>query len=68
MKNAIEFFIHNYILLIRGSAGIGRQARLRILCPYRRVGSSPIFRIIYYVISKNLISHAEVLELADRQD
>ncbi len=29
----------------RGSAGIGRQARLRILCPYRRVGSSPIFRI-----------------------
>ena len=27
-----------------GSAGIGRQARLRILCMYLRVGSSPIFR------------------------
>ena len=29
---------------ICGSAGIGRQARLRILCLYRRVGSSPISR------------------------
>ena len=27
-----------------GSAGIGRQARLRILCQQWRVGSSPIFR------------------------
>ena len=30
--------------LLSGSAGIGRQARLRILCMYLRVGSSPIFR------------------------
>ena len=29
----------------RGSAGIGRQARLRILWVYARVGSSPISRI-----------------------
>ena len=30
--------------LSRGSAEIGRQARLRILCPIGRVGSSPISR------------------------
>ncbi len=29
-----------------GSAGIGRQARLRILWLYDRVGSSPIFRMV----------------------
>ncbi len=29
-------------MFVRGSAGIGRQARLRILCRIRRVGSSPI--------------------------
>ena len=29
---------------VRGSAGIGRQARLRILWVYARVGSSPISR------------------------
>ena len=32
---------------ICGSAGIGRQARLRILCWLQRVGSSPIFRSNY---------------------
>ena len=31
-----------------GSAGIGRQARLRILWLYDRVGSSPISRIIVF--------------------
>ena len=32
------------LLSVRGSAGIGRQARLRILWVYARVGSSPISR------------------------
>ena len=32
-----------------GSAGIGRQARLRILWVYARVGSSPISRIDWIV-------------------
>ncbi len=32
-------------LMVRGSVGIGRRARLRILWPLGRVGSSPIFRI-----------------------
>lgn len=27
-----------------GTAGIGRQATLRSLCPYGRMGSSPLFR------------------------
>ena len=44
-----SLFLHHCITYsqynICGSAGIGRQARLRILCLYRRVGSSPIFRI-----------------------
>ena len=31
--------------VVCGSAEIGRQARLRILCPIGRVGSSPISRI-----------------------
>ena len=31
-----------------GSAGIGRQARLRILWVYARVGSSPISRSLVY--------------------
>ena len=30
--------------VVCGSAEIGRQARLRILCPIGRVGSSPISR------------------------
>ena len=30
--------------MVRGSVGIGRRARLRILWVYSRVGSSPIFR------------------------
>ena len=41
----VPFPAVNCIYTVRGSAGIGRQARLRILCLYRRVGSSPIFRI-----------------------
>ena len=32
--------------VVCGSAEIGRQARLRILCPIGRVGSSPISRIM----------------------
>ena len=32
----------------RGSVGIGRRARLRILWQLCRVGSSPIFRIQYF--------------------
>ena len=32
------------IFMLRGGAEIGRQARLRILCPVGRVGSSPILR------------------------
>ena len=35
----------NHLRQIRGSAGIGRQAWLRIMCIHLRVGSSPISRI-----------------------
>ena len=35
----------SHLLHLRGSVGIGRRARLRILCWLQRVGSSPIFRI-----------------------
>ena len=44
-----------------GSVGIGRRARLRILCPLGRVSSSLIFRIRL----QNIVSFAEVAELAD---
>ena len=37
------------ILHICGSAGIGRQAWFRFMCRQRRVGSSPIFRIHYFL-------------------
>ena len=49
--------------LICGDAGIGRQASLRCLCQYWRVGSSPISRtsvkdirfssVLYFYISAN---------------
>ena len=32
------------VLFLCGTAGIGRQATLRSLCPYGRMGSSPLFR------------------------
>ena len=48
--------------LSRGGAEIGRQARLRILCPIGRVGSSPISRIKgiskevpFFVINKDVL-------------
>ena len=42
-------FLFKYCILneSRGGAEIGRQARLRILCPVGRVGSSPILRSKY---------------------
>ena len=50
-------------MLICGDAGIGRQASLRCLCQYWRVGSSPISRtsvkdirfssVLYFYISAN---------------
>ena len=39
--------------MVCGSVGIGRRARLRILWPLGRVGSSPIFRIREYELCKN---------------
>ena len=54
---------------VRGSVGIGRRARLRILWPLGRVGSSPIFRIQrVWALLKKFIRFAEVSELADEQD
>ena len=51
-------------MLICGDAGIGRQASLRCLCQYWRVGSSPISRtsvkdirfssVLYFYIYTNL--------------
>ena len=50
IKNRWHRFLYLILYLLQsvrlscGSAGIGRQARLRILWPLGRVGSSPIFR------------------------
>ena len=62
-------------MLICGDAGIGRQASLRCLCQYWRVGSSPISRtsvkdirfssVLYFYISANqqsIISKKATLE------
>ena len=43
-KHLPDFQFCAILLFVRGSAGIGRQARLRILWVYARVGSSPISR------------------------
>lgn len=68
---------------ICGSAGIGRQARLRILCWLQRVGSSPIFRsdyeydkysrnavfIVFFVLAqKNHVTHAAAPDASGHRD
>ena len=50
-------------MFVRGSAGIGRQARLRILCRIRRVGSSPIFRIKSLGFPDFFYAHADAEEI-----
>ena len=42
-----------------GSVGIGRRARLRILCWLQRVGSSPIFRTEKGIVRFLFLYHAE---------
>ena len=50
-----------------GSAGIGRQARLRILWLYDRVGSSPISRIRrqFFIREELFFLYILIVELKD---
>ena len=56
LTNLQSFVILNELCEQRkcGSVGTGRRARLRILWQQCRVGSSPIFRIFFYISNNAL--------------